>query len=410
MAPKLWTDEELARFRDMREAGHELMEIADVLGRSLNSVEHKSRELYRTRAREMQGRIQTAALNPPIETNDKDRIRQLESEVALLRQQLTWSQHSYSEERTGGKLTIRESDVHNADENHLLSCYRSVAVKTNEVIRQYRPDIIQLIAFDDWIAGSGIYREQDLHSAVADPAMQLHVGAMKARERLLLIREVSESPIEIVWLRGNHEYARGTSIAEALFYETRALAHDIPQVKITMHHDAAVVNLAAEGTYNVLAMHGFGHSNQSPNSNAFVKAATEKILILQRKLQPEQHIRRVLSGHTHWRSCGLERVVDLPFDTTGGFQRNTRVKLGMNQRPIGSIVYVSPAGQRSDILKPLEIGPEQDTQERELADPHLPAANRKDCAETLERYGKLAREFGLVADGSELGLLTEGRW
>jgi len=404
-----WTEEHVEQLLAFKGEGRSIHEIAVAMDRTFDSISRKLRTLKVSQKNQYQKKVEHAALHPPIVSNDQEKILAYEKEIARLKQQLTWAQHAESETRTGGKLTIRLSDVHNADENHMLSCYASVIEKIKEVIRQYEPEEIKLIGFDDWIAGRGIYKNQDLHMAVSDAEAQINVGAMKGYELLLELRSVSNAPINITWLRGNHEYANGTSLAAAMFHEMRTLCRDVIDVNFVMHWDMAIVNLAAVGCYNLMAMHGFGYSGVSPNSPKFIDAVKDKIIVIQRKLQPEQQVRRVASGHTHWLSVGLERIADLPFDTTGGFQRNTRVQLGMNQRPIGAIVYVSPQGLESEILKPIEIKPESETREREIGDSTLAAQNRKDCGETLERHDALSKSLGIVADYSELGLVNQGR-
>jgi len=277
-------------------------------------------------------------------------------------------------------------------------------------IENYKPDRVQLIMGDDWIAGRGIFREQDLQSSVADPEQQIQVGAVKFRRQMLRIREKTDAPIDARWLKGNHEMAPGkTPLGPSLFLRCRTLCEYIPGISMTMYHDRALVNLAAEGTYNVLAYHGFGHSNSSPNSPKFIDSAKNDIIISQRKLPPDQHIRRVLSGHTHWCSIGLERIVDLPFDTTGGLQRNNRVQLGMNSRPVGWIVYISPRGSVGEIQQPICLQPDSETYQREIADPHLAAANREDCALCLREYDEFMSSRGLSVNVDPIGV-TEGRW
>jgi hypothetical protein len=125
---------------------------------------------------------------------------------------------------------------------------------------------------------------------------------------------------------------------------------------------------------------------------------------------PEQQYRRVLSGHTHWVNVSTERVIGLPFDTTGGLQRNTRIRLGDNQRPIGWIVYASPRGLDSDILQPIVLSPGQETYQREIADPHLGQANVEDSTACLREYRKLREDRGEFAESSSFGKLNEGRW
>ena len=351
------------------------------------------------------------SLNPPSsDMDDKETIRRLEGEVARLQQQLTWAQHAESKERTGGVLTLRRSDDHHGDKNHLLSCAASMQEKFLVLVEQYEPDRVQIIGWDDWIAGRGIYKEQDLDAATSDVDEQVAIGAVKTRHFIEAVRGVTDAPIEGHFLRGNHEYAHGVSMAESLFYRCRAATDDIPEVKLVYHWDNATINLAAEGTYNVLVRHGFGYSKHSPNSPAFIEAVKDELLVKQRIMQPEEQYRRVLSGHSHWSSCGIERVHGLFFDTTGGLQRNTRVRLGDNQRPVGWLVYVSPRGLKDEILRPIEITPDEAKYQREIANPYLAAENLLDAGNCVKEFQELMRNSGAVADATSFGKLNEGRW
>jgi len=355
-------------------------------------------------------KLASDSLNPPVDVPaDKERIRELESEVARLTQQLTWAQHAESTERTGGVLTIRRSDDHHGDKNHLLSCASSLTEKVKVLVGQYEPDRIQIIGWDDWIAGRGIYKEQDLDSATSDVNEQIAVGAIKTRRFMQAIRSVSKSPIECHCLRGNHEYAHGVSMAESLFFQNRTVCEDLPEVKFVYHWDNATINLAAEGVYNVLVRHGHGYSKHSPNSPAFIDAIKDELLVKQRQMQPHEQYRRILSGHTHWLTLGLERIHGLYWDTTGGLQRNTRVRIGDNQRPVGWIVYVSPADMDGNILQPIALRPDDDTYQREIADPHLAGANYKDAADCLKEYGDVMQANGAFAEPASFGKLNEGR-
>lgn len=397
------------------------MRLCTQLGRNYDGVRIKLCRMKRDGTMQQQAnarqqraesiqRVRTAADNPPIETNDKETIRRLEAELARLREQKKWETHSDLPDSSGGLLTLRRSDDHHCDENHLLSCAASLEEKFVVLVERYQPDRIQVICGDDWIAGAGIFRGQDLQSAVSDPEQQIHVGAVKFRRFVEKVRSVSSAPIEARWLKGNHESAPGkTELGPYLFLQSRMLCEDIAGIGFTLYHNRALLNLAEQGTYNVLAYHGFGHSNSSPNSPKFVDSAKTDIIISQRSLPPEQHVRRVLSGHTHWASVGLERIVDLPFDTTGGLQRNNRVQLGMNSRPVGWIAYVSPRGAVGDIQQPIALQPDAETYQRELSDPHLGATNRADCAACLTEYDRIMESRKLVVSSDPIGV-TDGRW
>lgn len=364
----------------------------------------KASEIRRQRTKELR------EARPEIDTNDKERVRQLEAELARMREQAKWLMHSDAENVTGGTLTIRRSDDHFGDDNHLLSCAVSLTEKTKVVIDQFKPSRIQCIMLDDWIAGRGIFKEQDAQMAVPAIEHQINIGAMKARKFMQAIRSVTDAPVTVFCLRGNHEHANKIPVGTNLFYACRTACEDMDDITWVMRLDRAVVNLAHMGTHNVLAMHGYGHSQSSPNSPRFISDVKNAVLKMQRKMMPAEQIQRILSGHTHWMSVGLEREDGMYWDTTGGLQRNNRVQLGMNARPSGWIIYVSPPGVEGEILNPIGIKPDSETYERELEDPYLDAANKRDCGELLEEHAKLMRSFGILGPGSEYGLVTEGRW
>lgn len=418
---KKWSADEESALRQALKNGESVPAMVKMLGRSVNSVRNKiqdirdngeliEREESTVGHREIKSASREALERPSISYEEHHdtlrKLRETELELSRLREQKKWETRSSSDSFTGGVMTIRASDLHHADENHLLSCAASLQDKLCILIDQYKPDRIQYIGFDDWIAGRGIFKEQDLSMAVSDPDHQVVVGAMKARKLFSAIRSVSSAPIHVHWLRGNHEYVNRVSIAGYLFDKTSLLCSDIADLKFTMHYDRALINLATEGSYIILAMHGFGHSNASPNSPRFIDTAKDIVIKEQRA---GVQIRRVTSGHTHWFSLGLERIVDLPFDTTGGMQRNTRVQLGMNQRPVGWITYISHAGMRDDIISPIGLHPDHDIYDRENRDPHLKSSNRSDCAECLREYGEIMKGRGLLDTDDEFGV-KEGRW
>lgn len=413
MAGKSWNDEELTALEHLYGHGYTDEEIGQQIGRTGASVHNRLQALKRDgKLADRRDSIKRAAFHPPVSAGGYEqlsaRVRELEAENAALREQKKWETHSDNQGITGGLMTLRDSDRHHGDENHLLSCAAQLEEKFCVLLNIYKPDRIQYIGFDDWIAGRGIFKEQDLQCAVSDPLQQIQVGAIKARRFFQKVRAVTEAPIHVVWLKGNHEYAGALSLSEYLHDKTCLVCKDIPNITWQEPVDRALVNLASEGHHNMLAFHGWGHSKNSPNSPGFIDAAKDAMLLVQRKLPPEQHIRRVASGHTHWFDRGTERIPGISFDTTGGLQRNNRVKLGFNQRPIGWLVYVSPSGS-NDILQPIGLTPDIDTYEREMSDAHLAAANKEDCAVALSEYRQLLRDRGLLTDSDPIGV-TEGRW
>lgn len=447
-----WKDEEVQKAIELFQAGYSVDDIGRVLNRSSRSVSMKlwrlhvqppeatpaqnalegaatsppppapvvgetaeaSTEAASERPREaadaVRRRMAEAAMHTPVDTAPLERIRELEARIAELQTQLVWAQRADSTVRTGGKFTLRASDHHYGDANHLLSCGTQLEAKTCELLRQYQPSQIQIIAGDDWIAGRGIYKEQDLDMVTSDIQAQIEYGAMKAYLFLKKIREVSSAPIYWRMLRGNHDAVYGTSMTESLFLTMKNAAADIPNIKFEMNWDVITANLAGLGVYNVLVRHGFGYSKISPNSQAFIDAVRDEILVKQRKMQPEEHYRRVLSGHTHFLSVGIERQTGLFWDTTGGLQRNTRIRLGANQRPVGWIVYIGPPDLENNILSPIALTPSDDTYEREIADPHLHLQNHQDVANCIRQYVEMLRARGDFGPPDDYGVTVKGRW
>jgi len=430
MGSKRRSGETVKRVLEMRDQGRSHVDIERETGVAHGTFAqwitwHKAGEWEETAAGMVRGEVvwewepkpktakeqlQQSALHPPADMEAlQQQVRDLESDNARLLQQLTWAQHAESTERTGGLLTIRRSDDHQADKNHLLSCERALVEKACVLVEQYEPERIQIVGWDDWIAGNGIYKEQDLDCTTSDVNEQIAIGAIKTRRWLQRIRQSSSAPIEGHFLRGNHEYARGVSMAEALFFKCMEAVKDIPDVSLIYHWDNATINLASEGVYNVLVRHGFGYSKHSPNSPAFIDAIKDEIITKQRQMQPAEQYRRILSGHTHWLSVGLERLIGLHFDTTGGLLRNTRIRIGDNQRPVGWIVYVSPKGLADSILQPIPLQPTESTYVREIADPHLASANLRDAGECMEEWRILLVASGVFAEPASFGKLNEGR-
>lgn len=442
---RAWTPEEIEQLIVLREGGATLEGIGLVLGRTMMSVAKRLQRLRKqgrlnepatskadqpeppiaaaeatppassavpatARRVAQQEAIRQAAIHTPIDTQPLERIRSLEAENAKLREQLAWAQRAEATERTGGLFTLRASDHHYGDGNHLLSCGRAMQAKVAVLVEQYKPDQIQIIAGDDWIAGRGIYKEQDLDMVTSDVHGQLMVGAVKARELLLALRKVSDAAITWRIMRGNHDYANSVSTVESLFYMMQSLNEDIPAFKVVMHWDSITANLAFEGTYNVLVRHGFGYAKHAPSSPSFIEAVKDEIIAKQRRMQPHEHYRRVLAGHSHWFNIGTERQVGLYWDTTGGLQRNTRIRLGANQRPVGWICYVSLPGQESEILAPIGVQPDDETYWREIADPHLNLANQEDAAASIRQYHAIMKDRGAFGDPENYGVINQGRW
>jgi hypothetical protein len=98
----------------------------------------------------------------------------------------------------------------------------------------------------------------------------------------------------------------------------------------------------------------------------------------------------------------MERLLDVFYDTTGGCQRNERVLLGKNSRPMGWIAYVSPS-EFDGILDPIGIQPDTETILEELRDPYLFSRNAADSGEALANCHQLLDQLGVRKELQPLG-------
>ena len=152
--------------------------------------------------------------------------------------------------------------------------------------------------------------------------------------------------------------------------------------------------------YMVLAQHGYGNSTFNSSSNKLIHETLKTVVSYQQRgWVNEKRIRRVLHGHTHFRNIGVEHAENLPFDVTGGLHRNDRVALGMNSRPAGWIVYISPPGT-PEIITPIEVIPSPSILREEMDDPELENKNRIEAARCLAGFAEEARRRGIMSEGA----------
>lgn len=309
----------------------------------------------------------------------------------------------------GGVLTLRASDHHYGDHNHLLACGRDLAEQFLDKVADYKPCKIQIIAGDDFVAGQGIYRNQELDVTVPSAEVQVKYGATKAYELIAAIRSITDAPICWYWMKGNHDQASGLPLSGLLRLTVENLCSDIPNLTITVERDVAVINLAHTGTYNVLVRHGTGYSRFAPNSNSFISDTKDELLSRNMVVPIEERCQRVLSGHTHWLALGVEHIVGIKWDTTGGLQRNSRVKLGCNQRPPGWAVYIGVRDVDGLVLEPIALTPARDIYKAEIASTNLVLQNMEDMTKTLHDYAERLEELGIAVGLSQQGYNSDGR-
>lgn len=339
--------------------------------------------------------IDPALVGHPFGDQDA-RIRQLEAELAELRQATEWLAHSADVgELKGGTLTLNCSDMHYHDRGHLVATHRSLEAKVLALIDRFQPRAFQALLNGDIVPGRGIYRNQMLESVLPDCEQQVAAGAWRWREfRDQIVAHLPAGAAEsYTVIKGNHDSSEGEDTVMRFVLALRAMA--VPARYVGTEW---VLNLADVGTYNVLCEHGYGASSFSPTSNKQVLESFAKIIDYQnRGYAGPKAIRRLLHGHSHWLCCGIERAGGVRYDATGGGHRNDRSNIGRNTRPVGWIVYLSPPGS-SDILTPIEVVPEKDELRRDLDDPNLSEVNRAEAARCLMAWARWATEAGIVAD------------
>ena len=60
-------------------------------------------------------------------------------------------------------------------------------------------------------------------------------------------------------------------------------------------------------------------------------------------------------------------------------------------------------------MNPIDISPEEDAYQREIADPHLAAANLKDASECIAEFKNRMVDRGTFGDPSSFGKINEAR-
>lgn len=392
MSGRPWTEVELAILRE--EIANGTRERVRVLER-LRAIGITDRTLNAVSCMMSQLRLQTQGASADVPETLYREIEYLRARNAELEAALR------SEGGQGGKMTIRASDHHYGDAGHLVDSCEEAHSAVVDMIERVRPSEIAMVLGDDWIAGRGVFKSQEMRNILPKPEMQCRFGAIMFYDWISAIRAVSDAPVTVYWLIGNHDVSMGSSISE-MAAETAARIVDLPDVTFVRGGVWTPVNIAPEGAepHVVLMSHGFGYSNQTPHAPAFVNAAKNAIIQLSQK---GIIVRRVSSGHTHWASTSIEYVLGVPFDSCGGWQRNERVKLGLAQRTPSLLVY---RAVETTVLPPVSVTPSRRTLEQEfgLLPEELVAKNMRVAAGALERYARMdprcqARVPGFVDEG-----------
>ena len=324
-------------------------------------------------------------------------ITRLKAEIADLKKNQEWLTHSTAQEHRGGTFTLNLSDLHIFDRGFMLNVMANLESKTIEVLDRFKPRKFIGVLNGDVIPGTGIYRNQQLENVLPRTDQQVGAGAYRFLEFDRMIAENFDGPREWIVIEGNHDRSHGEPIIMKFVMAIRQF--DVPA---RFAGTECVVNVADEGTYNILFEHGYGNSSFGPTSNKQIMETYRKIIgYYARGWDGEKRIRRVAGGHTHWLNVGTERAEGLEFDTTGGLHRNDRANIGKNTRPAGWIVYISPPGS-SDIISPIGLKPSTSIFRVDIEDPELENKNRAEAARCLMAFADEARKRGIISNEAEL--------
>jgi hypothetical protein len=321
-------------------------------------------------------------------------IADLREQISVLQAQLTWYAHSGAASHTGGTFTLALSDLHLLDRGHLVDAYASLQHKTAELIRRFKPRQFFCIINGDSIPGRGVYKQQELENVLTKTDLQLTAGCYRIWEMDSEFAEAlgTKTPRKYFKIRGQHDQSMGDDTAMPMVWCLDKLGVPAAFAGIERVHNAA-----DKGYYNILFEHGYGYSKDNPTPPALAQNMREKILrYSNRGFCAEQRIRRVCHAHTHWFNLGMVRNDDIPYDVTGGLQRNDRTNLGRNDRPCGWIAYISPPGTND--VAPIPIQPSTEALEMDRNDPALVLKNMEEAVRCCRGWLKMAEELGILSE------------
>ena len=301
------------------------------------------------------------------------------------------------------KLTIVLSDLHLGDKNVMINTYKStISNLLNKIalLSTEGPfDTITVILNGDAVSGRNIFRGQEAQNIFNKGNMQI----LYASAYLYQLNEQLEQYANVEWfiIKGNHDQYSGDNYAWLLADKLRALGLDA----FYAGHEF-ITNLGnTEKQHWALIEHGYGGGSYYPLSYEFIRQSTKKVIETNMR-QWEQGlgpIERVIVGHTHWLNTNFQQDLRWAFDVSGGFQKNNRVELGMNQRPPGVLLYAFDSNKEGlsiydwkGGLRLFEIPPDGEVLYNEIHDPALTLNNHSDVASVLANFYKFLVEKGLV--------------
>lgn len=297
-------------------------------------------------------------------------------------------------------VTYAIADMQLGEREFLLGVWEAVSRRVAERLVLLRPLSLRIVVNGDAITGGGVFRRQEQRVLLPTTDPQVAYAGHKIQrltEDLARVCGLRREHVEVVLVDGNHDTNQG---GDNLTYQLALLLH-LLGVNARYSPRVAYVNLAppAAEPYTLMAFHGFGNSAYYPASYALIRAL--KDWLVQRALWTPVEtgvVRRVLTGHTHWLTVGLD-LAGVQLDVCGGWTVPRRHGLGPAMRPVGGILYIHDGAHMSaETVRPTAA---------ELAtavdDPYLDELNMADIAQGLRAVKEAMVRRGLVATNHGYG-------
>lgn len=244
-------------------------------------------------------------------------------------------------------ITYCISDVHCCGPDFMIDTFVSNCENIIADVLKNNPENVRIVFNGDIVVGSGVYRAQADALIVNDTVDQVLITGLFILKTLIepIADIVGVENIELLFTLGQHDYHRGATLATVLSMLFRTFGFNSKYSGME-----TIINLSNDSEYYMYITHGYGYAKNAPRTNAFIANTLEKLYALRNV--KDVRIDRICHGHSHWLSTNFEHPVGLFWDCTGGFQRNTRYKLGLNSRPIGIIAYDSLCPDKPYTIRP----------------------------------------------------------
>lgn len=318
------------------------------------------------------------------EESNFSRVAALKEYVARVADKLPESPPSVTIQEAGATLAI--SDLHQCDADFLHDSFLSMLDRALAVLDEARPEQLTLVIAGDLVSGTGVFRGQEVRNIINMPHWQALVGAVFVDHIISQLKDIITT-IKVIYVKGHHDVAQFTR--SELGWWVVDFLRRLANVEAHYYSTEVIINLGTpDCPHYAIVVHGSGYSRFRPQSPTFQENMIRHVMDLNTQRPPEQHIRRVISGHSHWLDVGF-RISEwgLAFDSIGGWQRNRRLSLSFTSRPTGGILYLP-----GEHLRIEEVRPDPDVVARETYDPRLAARNIVQVgellAEGMERLGE----------------------